>query len=66
MELTDDHDAITELIRRHLAAAETVGFVGGRIELAMGWVSRAPGEPVSLEALIERSDRASHGGDRRD
>jgi diguanylate cyclase (GGDEF)-like protein/PAS domain S-box-containing protein len=36
MELTDDRDAITELIRRHLAAAETVGFVGGRIGLAMG------------------------------
>jgi diguanylate cyclase (GGDEF)-like protein/PAS domain S-box-containing protein len=59
MELTDDRDAITELIRRYLAAAETVGFVGGRIELAMGWVSRGPGEAASLEALIERSDRVA-------
>jgi diguanylate cyclase (GGDEF)-like protein/PAS domain S-box-containing protein len=59
MELTDDRDAVTELIRRYLAAAETVGFVGGRIELAMGWVSRAPGEAASLEALIERSDRVA-------
>jgi hypothetical protein len=66
MELTDDHYAITELIRRHLAAAETVGFVGGRIDLAMGWGSRAPGEAVSLEALIERSDRATQRAGRRD
>jgi hypothetical protein len=66
MELMDDRDAITELIRRYLAAAETVGFVGGRIELAMGWVSRAPGEAVSLEALIEQSDRASHSPAPRD
>jgi diguanylate cyclase (GGDEF)-like protein/PAS domain S-box-containing protein len=59
MELTDDRDAITELIRRHLAAAETVGFVGGRIELALGWATRSPGQVLSLETLIERSDRAA-------
>jgi diguanylate cyclase (GGDEF)-like protein/PAS domain S-box-containing protein len=59
MELTDDRDTITELIRRHLAAAETVGFVGGRIEVALGWANRAPGAPVSLEALIEQSDRSA-------
>lgn len=59
MELTDDRDTITELIRRHLAAAETIGFVGGRIEISLGWAARAPGETVSLEALIERSDRAA-------
>lgn len=58
MELTDDRDTITELIRRHLAAAETVGFVGGRIEVALGWAHRAPEQAVSLEGLIERSDRA--------
>ncbi len=62
MELTGHRDAITELIRRHLAAAETVGFVGGQIELAMGWATRAPGEAVSLEALIERSDRVARSG----
>jgi diguanylate cyclase (GGDEF)-like protein/PAS domain S-box-containing protein len=66
MELTGDRDAINELIRRHLAAAETVGFVGGRIELALGWVTRPPGAAVSLEGLIERSDRAARQGARRD
>jgi diguanylate cyclase (GGDEF)-like protein/PAS domain S-box-containing protein len=62
MELTEDRDAVTELIRRHLAAAETVGFVGGRIELALGWVTRASGEAASLETLIQRADLAAHAG----
>jgi diguanylate cyclase (GGDEF)-like protein/PAS domain S-box-containing protein len=64
MELTDDRDAITELIRRQLAAAETVEFVGGRIEIALGWATRLPGEAASLEALMERSDRAAQAGSR--
>jgi diguanylate cyclase (GGDEF)-like protein/PAS domain S-box-containing protein len=64
MELTDDRDTITELIRRHLGAAETIGFVGGRIELALGWATRSAGEAVSLETLMERSDRAAREGRR--
>jgi diguanylate cyclase (GGDEF)-like protein len=59
MDLIDDPGTLTEHIRRHLASAETRGFVGGRIELSMGWITRWPRDPASLEELVQRSERAA-------
>jgi diguanylate cyclase (GGDEF)-like protein/PAS domain S-box-containing protein len=53
-----DRTAVTARIRRHLSDPATVEIVGGGIDVALGWATRMPTDPASLEDLIARSDRA--------
>jgi len=53
-----DCGAITQRIRRHLAAPETTEFVGAQVDVSFGWTTRLAGETTSLEDLVARSDWA--------
>jgi diguanylate cyclase (GGDEF)-like protein/PAS domain S-box-containing protein len=55
-----DRNAVSGRIHKHLADPQTVEFVGGGIDVGLGWVTRTPGDDSSLEDLITRSDRATH------
>jgi hypothetical protein len=35
-----------------------VRFVGERVDIALGWATRRPGDPASIEDLLGQCDRA--------
>ncbi len=53
-----DCAAVTNRIRAHLGAPETMTFVGATPEVSCGWTTRRAGDRTSLEDLMARSDRA--------
>jgi diguanylate cyclase (GGDEF)-like protein/PAS domain S-box-containing protein len=53
-----DRAAIVTRLRQHLRAAETTAVVGAEVEVALGWVSRRPGDIATLEQLTARADWA--------
>jgi len=52
-------EALVGCVRDHLDAPDTTAFVGAPVEVAFGSTTRFPSEPVSLEDLIARADRAA-------
>ncbi len=53
-----DCGAVTNRIRMHLGAPETIAFVGAVPEVSCGWTTRQAGDRSSLEELMARSDWA--------
>ena len=53
-----DCATVTQRIDQHLAAPETLAFVGAAVEVWCGWTTRPAGDHVSLEDLLARSDWA--------
>ncbi len=53
-----DCGAVTNRIRMHLDAPETMAFVGAAPEVCCGWTTRQAGDRSSLEELMARSDWA--------
>ena len=53
-----DCGAVTNRIRMHLDAPETMAFVGAAPEVSCGWTTRPAGDRSSLEELMARSDWA--------
>jgi diguanylate cyclase (GGDEF)-like protein/PAS domain S-box-containing protein len=50
--------AVTRRIGEHLAAADTVAFVGAELAVSFGWATRPAGERSTLEVLVARADWA--------
>jgi diguanylate cyclase (GGDEF)-like protein/PAS domain S-box-containing protein len=57
---TTDRVGITARLHQHLADMETTAFVGEPVTVSLGWVTRRPGDPASLEQLVARSDWAMY------
>jgi diguanylate cyclase (GGDEF)-like protein len=49
-------DMVERRIRRYLGSQAAVGTVGRVLQVSMGWVTRAPAEPVTIEELMARAD----------
>jgi diguanylate cyclase (GGDEF)-like protein/PAS domain S-box-containing protein len=47
-------------VRRYLSGPVTVATVGLALGVSMGWASRAPSEPVTVEELMVRADHAMY------
>jgi diguanylate cyclase (GGDEF)-like protein/PAS domain S-box-containing protein len=53
-----DRAGVANRMAEHLTHTETVRFVGERVDVALGWATRRPGDTASLEDLLDQSDRA--------
>ena len=53
-----DRAALTDRMTEHLTHSETVRFVGERVDIALGWATRRPRDPASIEDLLGQCDRA--------
>jgi diguanylate cyclase (GGDEF)-like protein/PAS domain S-box-containing protein len=54
-----DRPGVEKRIIEHLTSPETVQYIGEQIDFSLGWTTRRPGDPTSLEELIGRSARAA-------
>jgi diguanylate cyclase (GGDEF)-like protein/PAS domain S-box-containing protein len=53
-----DRAGVANRMTEHLTNTETVRFVGERVDIALGWATRRPGDPASIEDLLGQCDRA--------
>ena len=53
-----DRAGVANRMSEHLTNSDTVRFVGERVDIALGWATRRPGDPASIEDLLGQSDRA--------
>jgi diguanylate cyclase (GGDEF)-like protein/PAS domain S-box-containing protein len=55
-----EHATIEQRILSYLAAAHMIATVGRKVEVSMGWATRMPDEPSTLEDMLREADRAMY------
>ncbi len=54
----NQRDGVENRMSQRLSDQQTLAFVGERVEMALGWTTRNPGDTAAIEDLLDQSDRA--------
>jgi diguanylate cyclase (GGDEF)-like protein len=57
----DEQAGVAGRVLRHIAAPQVIDIVGRPVEVSLGWSTRLPGDPRSLEQLLTSAATAATG-----